>query len=189
MLLKNSSDRVKVQAPPVFRDTAIVRVVEHKFGPSKKDNPMITLNLELAGVPNTTGGIETEVKVGGQRYKIAGLRMTPVWFTLKEGYPLEQYEAFWKAANPGLEFPGVDTENPDRSFLDNLAMFAVVRVSSKPRRKHITDEEKAAKQAEGKEPIGDPILDADGNEILDQEISVDRDGWLKKYTGELPPSE
>jgi hypothetical protein len=70
-----------------------------------------------------------------------------------------------------------------------LAMLAVVRVSSKPRRKHITDEDKAALKAAGKDPVGDPILDPDGNELLDQEISVDRDGWLKKYTGELPPSE
>lgn len=185
MILKNDGSSVKMQAPPVFKDTAVVRVTEHTFGMSKKDNPMITVKTELAGVPNTTGGIETEVTVGGQRYKLAGLRMRPNWFTLKAGFPLEQYEEFWKAANPGQEFPGVDTENPDRAFLDNLALYAVVQVTSEPQRKHITDEQRVELVAAGKEPIGEPILDPDGKPILIQQIEVSK--WLKKYTGVIDP--
>lgn len=174
----------------MFKDSVVVRVLEHSFGPSKKDNPMITVKMEVVGVPNNTGGVETEVVQNGQKYKIAGQRLTPVWFTLKEGFPLEQYEDFWKAAHPGEEFPGVDTENPDRAYLDNLALLAMVRVTNQVERKFITDEEKAALIKEGKEPVGDPILDGAGQPVTRQSVAIESgfgiNPWLGKFTGELP---
>jgi hypothetical protein len=190
MLLKNSSDRVKVGFPPVFKDAVVVRVLEHTFGLSKMYNPMITAKLEIMGVPNNTGGVDTEVTQNGQKYKIAGARLQPSYFTLKEGYALDQYENFWKAAHPGEEFPGVDTENPDRSYMDNLALVAMVRVTSEVERKFITEEEKAALVKEGKPPVGAPITDGAGNEVTRQTVALEQgfnvNPWLGKFTGELP---
>jgi hypothetical protein len=189
-VLTQSKERTKVGFPPVFKDSVVVRVLEHTFGPSKKDNPMITVKLEVIGVPNNTGGVETEVAQNGQKYKIAGQRLTPVWFTLKEGFPLDQYIDFWKAAHPGEEFTGVDTENPDRGYLDQLALLAMVRVTSQIERKFITDEEKAALLKEGKEPVGDPIIGGDGQPVTRQTVAIESgfgvNPWLGKFTGELP---
>jgi hypothetical protein len=182
-ILKNSGDRAKAQMPPVFKDTVVVKIMDHEFGMSKSDNPMITLkHIEIVGVPNTTGGIDSDVTVGGQKYKIAGQRTQPKWYALKEGFPLDQYETFWKAAHPGEEFPGVDIENPDRAFLDDLAMYAVVQVRSEVQRKHVTPEEREALKAEGKEAPA--ILGHDGKELTRQSVEVVE--WLAKYTGELP---
>jgi hypothetical protein len=190
------SDKVKIGFPPMFKDAVVVRVLEAECKESKKENAMIVVKLEVVGIPNNTGGVETEVTQNGKKYKIAGSRIGTQYFTLKEGFPMDQYEDFWKSAHPGEEFTAPEgdvqtiIDTIDLSWLENLAVLAMVRVENQVERKYITDEEKKALIDEGKPGIGDPILDGAGNPVTRQTVEIvggfGVNPWLGKFTGELP---
>ena len=182
-LLKQSKEAV-LAVPPAFKDRCVVRCTDHKFGPNSNDAPMITCNWELCGIPNATGGVDTKMERAGKLYQLAGLRIKPVYFTLTQKAIDSFFAEFWCKANKEKEFLGIDTENPDCDFLDNLCMEAVVSGFTQEERKQLTDEEKEALKAEGKQPIGEPITDGDGEPIVKTVLNVTM--WLKKFEGEVP---
>lgn len=180
----------KAGIPPAFSERCVVRVKNHKFGPNSNGNPMITLSdVELIGYfkPSETEPGKAElvntVEKGGQKYILNGLELKPSYFTLKDG-GLEVYATFWNKANPGQELTEVNTNNPDREYLTNLLMQVIVSGRMEPYRRQLTEEEKAEKKAQGKRPVGDPILDEDGKPIELPVLQVTT--WLRKYSGDLP---
>ena len=184
MALLTKSKSAKLGIPPAFKDRVVIRCTDHKFGPNSNDNPMITVNWELLGIPGATGKIETEMERGGVKYQLAGLRVNSSYFTLVQKAIDGFYAEFYCKANNEPEFPGVDSENPDTDFLDSLCMEAIVTGQSQIERKLLTDEEKAAKKAAGEQPIGEPITDGDGNEIIRTVLNINM--WLKKWEGDVP---
>jgi hypothetical protein len=185
MLTKEDAG-AKLGIPPAMKDRFAVRILKATFGPSKSSgDPMITLSeLELAGVPNATGSLDTTVKRGDVTYKVAGLKLNPVYFPLTKK-SLGRYIDFYEKVNGVGSFTGVDENNPDMAYLDDLVMEAIVSSSSEPERKVLTEEEKRAKVLAGEQPVGDPIKGADGKEITKDQIYVAT--WLQKYTGDLAP--
>lgn len=177
-------DSIKLQVPPAMRDRYVIRCTEHKFGPNSNGNPMITIQWEVVGKPNKTGSVDTSLKRGDQEYQIAGLTVNASYFTLIKGKALSMYVDFWEKANPGNQFEGVDEENPDRSFLDNLLMEAILSSTTQEMRKELTEEEKKAKKDAGEAPLGEPITDEDGKPLTRTVISVTQ--FLKKFTGDVP---
>ncbi len=184
MALIKQSKAAVLAVPPAFKDRCVVRCTDHKFGPNSNDNPMITCNWELCGIPNATGSVDTQMERAGKLYQLGGLRIKPIYFTLTQKAIDSFFAEFWCKANGETEFLGIDTENPDRDFLDSLCMEAVVSGQTQIERKALTDEEKEALKAEGKQPIGDEITDGDGNPITRTVLNIGM--WLKKFTGEVP---
>src|SRR6266513_1441641 len=138
MMIQESKTRLGI--PPSFKDRCVVRCTDYTFGPNSKDNPMITVNWELIGIPNTTGGVETSMKRAGIEYQLASLKLRPSYFTLVEK-AINFYADFWnKVFNK--DFEGVDETNPDIAYLENLCMEAIVTGQTTVERKVLTDEEK-----------------------------------------------
>lgn len=186
-ILKGSNVVVKV--PQYFKERCVVRCTEADFGPSKKDNPMITTQWECCGIPNNTGSCDVEYKKGDQVYQISGLKPRPIWFTLTDN-AVSFYREFWLLAHGHKKddldkWPGVDTTNPDKEFMDGLLMDAILTGSSQKERRILSPEEIEEKKAAGEEPIGEPILDGDGNEITRDTLHITM--WLKLYKGEVMP--
>lgn len=179
MITKSDS---KLGIPPYFKERCVVRVKDHKFGPNSKDNPMITVNFELCGIPNNTGSCDIEYDRGGVKYIIGGLNINSKYFTLVDK-AINFYAEFWEKAN-GKTFEGVDESNPDMAFLDDLCMEVIVTGQQREERKTLSPEEKEALIAEGKPAIGEPILDGDGEKITRSVLDITM--WLKRYTGEVP---
>jgi len=170
--------------PPAFKDRCVVRCTDHKFGPNSNDNPMITVNWELCGIPNATGSVETTMERAGKLYQLGGLRVKPSYFTLTQKAIDSFFAEFWCKANNEKEFLSIDETNPDRDFLDSLCMEAIVSGFTQEERKQLTEEEKDALKAEGKQPLGEIITDGDGNPITKTVLNVTM--WLKKWEGEVP---
>ena len=170
--------------PSPFKDRCVVRCTDHKFGPNSNDNPMITVDWELCGIPNTTGSVDTTFERGGKLYQLGGLTIKPSYFTLTQKAIDSFFADFWCKANNTKEFLGIDEQNPDCDFLDSLCMEAIVTGGTQIERKALTDEEKDALKAEGKQPLGEEITDGDGNPITRTILSIGM--WLKKYEGEVP---
>lgn len=162
--------------PPAFRDRYIIRCIDKRFGPSSKDNPMIVLNWEIAGVPKGDS-VDTKLTRGGVDWDVVGLQTQPSYFTLIPGPALDRFFDFQEKA--GLPADEIDDENPDLTGYDGLLMEAIVTGSEQVERKALTPEERA----EGK-TVGDPILDGDGNEIKRTQLQVQ--SFLKKWQGEVP---
>jgi hypothetical protein len=186
-----AEDAVALEVPPAMRDRYVVRVLDKKFGPNSKGNPMVTVNWEIAGIPNKTGGVDTVVEKNGKKYQVAGIRLRPTWFTLTPGRPLESYIQFFDAANGQGAFKasgGVDPENPDTEWIDGLVMEAILIATEQTRLKELSDEEKAEKRAKNEPLIGEPILDGDGKEMKTTQVQIDqRDGgFIRKFTGDVP---
>lgn len=179
----NKSNKPKLAVPPAFKNRCVIRCTDVKFGPNSNDAPMITANWELLGIPNSTGSIDTTIKRGDQEYQLAGLRLKTTYFTLTQKAVDGFYAEFWEKAN-GDSFQGIDETNPDIKFFDGLCMEAIVQGNTVIERQQLTEEEKADKIAKGEQPIGDPIIDGDGNEITRTMLSQSM--WLKKYTGDVP---
>ncbi len=178
------SNTPKLSVPPSFKDRCVIRCTDYKFGPNSNDNPMITVNWELLGIPNSTGSIDTTMKRAGQEYQLAGLRLKTTYFTLTQKAVDAFFAEFWMKANSEKEFPGIDESNPDLKFLDGLCMEAIVQGSTVVERKQLTEEEKEEKIAKGEPAVGDPITDSDGEEIT--RTMLTQTMWLKKYEGEVP---
>ena len=178
MAVFKRSDLVVLGVPPAMRDRFIVRITDAKFGPSKSSgNPMVTLNMEIAGVP-TTEGVMDSVKRNGATYKVAGLKCQPVYFSLTEK-AISRYMDFRDKAMPDQAGADIDTDNVDTNAFTGLCMHAIVNGREDVKRKILTDEEREA----GKN-VGDPIIGDDGQPIKTTQIVVEE--WLGKFTGELP---
>lgn len=169
--------------PPAMKDRYVVRCTDVKFGPNRNDNPMITCNWELIGLPNPDGTVQTSVKRGDKEYVVAGLRCQPKFFTLTEK-AARFYKEFWEAAHPGETLEELDETNPDIAFFDGLCMTAICTGSEVIQRKELTEEEKQEKVAKGEKPVGDPIVDDDGKPM--KRTQVDIIEFYKKWEGELP---
>jgi hypothetical protein len=170
--------------PPALRDRYVVRVLEHKFGPNSKGNPMITVMFELVGKPNNTGSVDTAITRNGKSYEIAGLRTQPKWFVMQKGQSLDAYIQFYEAANGKGSFEGVNPENPDRAYMDNLALEATCYTKEDVQRRELTDEERAAKLKKNEPAIGEPIKDGEGRDLKQQQIVIG--DFLQRFTGDLP---
>ena len=177
-------DSVRLGVPPALRDRYVVRCVDKKSGPNSKGNPMVTSQWEVVGYPNQTGSIDTEIVRGGQKYQVAGLRTQPMWNVIVPGQALSAYIDLWEKANPGMEFPGVNPENPDISWMDGLLMEVILTSIENVQRKELTEEERAEKRAKNEPLIGAPILDGDGKEMKTVQIKIAE--FLRKYTGDAP---
>lgn len=179
--------KTKVGVPPAVRDRAIVRCLDKSFGPNKNGNPMITTEWELVGFPQPDGSIATTVKRGGIDYAVGGLRCQNLYYTLTPK-AIGFYIDMWEKAHPGESFPSeLDETNPDIDWFNGLVMQVMIETKSEPQRKILTEEEKAELKAAGKEIIGEPITDEDGNPITRESVRIIQ--FLKPFAGELPPSE
>lgn len=180
-MLKVTND-VKLGIPPAFNERCAVRCTEYKFGPNKNQAPMITTSWELIGYFDQTGQLQTQMKRGSTSYQLAGLKLKQVYFTLTEK-AIAFYSKFFEAAN-GEPLTEIDETNPNVEYLEGLKVQAIVSGRMEVLRKQLTDEEKAELKAEGKEQIGEPILDDEGKPLENANLQVGR--WLKKFTGEIP---
>jgi len=175
---------VKLGVPPAVRDRAVVRCIDHSFGPNNAQNPMITTQWELCGIPQADGSLATTIKRGNVEYKIAGIRCNSVFFTLTPK-AIGFYVDIWKAAHPGETLPTEFDENsPDTEWLNGCALQAMIETKSDVQRKALTEEEKEQLRAEGKPIMGDPITDEEGKELTRDSVRII--SFLKPYTGELP---
>jgi len=176
---------VRAGVPPAVRDRAVVRCIEHSFGPNSNQNPMVTTQWELIGFPQPDGSIATTIKRGATEYKVAGIRTNSIFFTLTPK-AIGFYVDIWRAAHPGEALPTeFDENNPELDWLNGLAMQAMIETRSDVQRKALTQEEKDQLLLEGKPAIGDPITDDEGVEITRDSVRIL--SFLKPYTGELPP--
>lgn len=178
------SKQAKLGIPPAFSERCVVRCQGVEFGLSKKDKPMITVDWELIGYFDEAGKLQQEMERGDKVFKLAGLKVGKSYFTLTDK-AVSFYADFYQMAT-GTELTELDETNPDIEYMkDNLAMQAIVTGTNSVFRKQLTPEEREKLIEDGKEPVGEPILDEDGNEIQTPQLSVRR--WLKKYTGEIEP--
>jgi len=182
MIQVSSPDKVKMGIPPAFKERCAVRCTEQKFGPNKKQNPMITTKWELIGYFDQKGQLQTQMSRGGINYQLAGLSIRDVYFTLTDK-AISFYGDFFQAAT-GEPLTEIDETNPDITYLDGIKMQAIVQGRMEVDRRQLTDEEKEALKAEGKEPIGEPILDDEGNKMEYANLNIAR--WLKPFNGEIP---
>jgi len=168
-------DSTKLGVPPAFKDRYVVRVIEPKFGLSKADNPMITLQLEVVGVP-VGNKIVPIVQRGNQSWQVAGLRTNAVYLTLKAGPALGRVLDFHEMI--GLPRT-VDETNPPIHEYNGKVLEAILTSEESVQRKALTPEDVVA----GKK-VGDPILDNDGKEIKSVRASLVQ--FLCLWRGEEP---
>jgi hypothetical protein len=167
--------------PTPFHDTAIIRCTKAEFGMSKaSQKPMITLEWELLGVRNKEDKdkIDTTIRKNGVEYILAGLPTRPKYHTLSPE-ALKYYRKDWckYTGKPETEFM-VDTDKPDLSIFNKLAMSAVIKAKEVTRTKELSEEEKAA-------GVSNVLTDEDGNP--QKYTSIEIDFFNKRFTGELPP--
>lgn len=182
-MLKVTND-VKLGIPPAFRERCAIRCKSVSFGPNKNEAPMITSTWELIGYFDQVGQLQTSMKRGEITYQLAGLSVNSIYFTLTEK-AISFYAAFYKAAK-GEEISEIDDTNPDIEYMEGIKMQAVISGRMAVERRQLTEEEKEELKAQGKEPIGEPILDDEGNKMEIANLQVTKNGWLKKFTGEIP---
>jgi len=170
-------DAVSIGIPPAMKDRYVVRVVQATFGLSKSSqNPMVTMKVEVAGVP-TTEGVVDSIKRGDNTYQVAGVQLQPIYFPLVAGKALGRFVTFLEAA--GLPSDEVDDENHDCEPYLGLLMEATVNSFTDTQRKVLTEE-----QREAGEKQGEDIVDNEGKPLT-KNIAVLTE-WLCKFEGELP---
>ena len=186
-----AADVVKLELPDDFSESLLVRCLEADYEMSKKtNNPMVVCQWEIVGLENN-GEVETKITRNGKEYIIGGLRTNKTYHSMGKK-ALGFFQDFWcKAQGVPLDKFEVDTENPDRTFLKGLVMSAAVEVDVKPKRKKLTDAEKARLIEEGV-PEDDEVFEL-GQIVfkpgttepeLYKGINITR--WNEKYNGELP---
>lgn len=169
-------ETTKLGVPPGFKDRYVVRLIEATFGLSKaKNNPMISVQAEVVGVPTTQGITCSIVKRGGVDWQIAGIRVNTSYFPLVAGPSLSRFFAFHDALNLPHE---VDENNPNVEQYKGKLVEAILTTEESVERKVLSDDEKAAGKT-----MGDPILDNDGKEIKTTRVVVSR--WLAPYRGDV----
>lgn len=168
--------------PPAFKQRCAVRILEAKFGMSKKDKPMITIESELVGFFDDTNELQTSIKRGDKVFNLNGLKLRNDYFTLTQE-ALPYYAIFYKGAT-GNDLEVIDETNPDIAYMEGLVMQAVVRGNMVPYLEELTEEEKQAKLAIGERAIGKPLRNEDGTPIEKAEIRTEM--WLRAYTKPLP---
>jgi hypothetical protein len=173
---------VKAEIPDGFYESALMRCTKADFGMSKSSNqPMITLEWELLGVrdPADPNKILTQIDRNGKTYVLAGLSTKPKYHTLSDK-AIKYYQKDWaKYTGEDESKFSCDTENPDLSIFNNLAMSAVVKAVKTFKRKELTDEDKKAGKTQGA-----IVTDEDGRELSFKTIEIDT--LNKRFTGELP---
>lgn len=171
-------DRVKLGVPPALRDRYVVRSTDATFQLSKKENPMIVIDWEICGRPNSSGGVDTEIDRQGSKWQIAGLSCNRTYHTLIAGPAWTRFLDFCDAA--GVELPEpFDESNPDVTPFKGLVMEALLATEQTYARMEATDEDRA----QGK--LGEFILDKDGNKIATTRISITQ--FLSRFDGEVTP--
>jgi hypothetical protein len=167
----------KLGIPPNVRDRYVVRCVNASFGPSTKGNPMITLEWEVVGKPEQDGTVSPTIERNGQKWQVAGLRVSKTYLTLTPKNAervIEFYEKFL-----GIQDPVVDETNPDMTpFKTGFMIEAIISSEESVQRYEATEEERAA----GKY-YGEPILDGEGNQIKTQYLTLGM--MLKRFVGEV----
>ena len=167
-------DAVTVGIPPAMKDRYVVRIVDAKFGLSKSSqNPMVTMKVEVVGVP-TPNGIEDTISRGGKTYSVAGIQLQPIYYPLVAGKALGRFVSFLDTAE--LPSEEIDDENHDCSVYKGLEMEALVSSYAETQKKILSDEERAEGKVEG-----DPILDNEGKPIT-KELAVLTE-WICKHNG------
>lgn len=179
----------KAELPDGFCKSVILRCLEAKFGPSKSSGkPMITVDFEIVGIrkSNDSDELLTEVVHNGVTYVIAGQRVNSIYISLS-GDAVKYYKPLWaKFTGLPVEQFTVDTDNPDLSHFQNLAISAVVQANTVPKRAPLTEEQKAAGKTEG-----DIVVDEDGKPLVSKYVEIVKNNreysFNRRFTGELPP--
>lgn len=125
----------------------IIRVIKCEKGKSKKGNEMLTFQYEIASPESVTEG-------EGKVRKIAGLQLTD-WIVLADtGLP--RLKGLHKALKLPME---VDLETPNTKQYIGKAVRVQLRTET---------------QAAKNEVSGEPLLDDDGNPIIDNNYRIAR---------------
>lgn len=177
MLTQN--DAVVPGIPPAMKGEYVVRVTEATFGPSKSSGtPMLTLSLEVVGVPVKDAEPATEIDRGGKKYIVAGIRPDKVYFPLKSGPSLGRFFEFQRKA--GLPSEEVDDQNLDVTPYKGLLLRAIVTGTEDVERSFLTQEERDSGKTQG-----EPIKDSETGEILKKQKAVVL-SWVGVYNGMRP---
>ncbi len=185
MALVTAKDIKACEAPDDLFDSVIVQCLERDFGLSKsKQQPQIVSKWEILGVRTKDNKVDPELVRDGKTYVLAGLSLLPVYMSLSPR-AIRFFQEFWEKATgkAKAEF-SIDTENPDLSFMNKLAMSAVVKAVKLPKRKPLSDEQREELVSKGLPAEGEAVLDDDGNPVFSKFIQLDT--WNKRFTGELP---
>lgn len=182
---------VKQGVPPAFRERCAIRCTDKKFGPNKKgDKQMITSNWELIGYFDKNNVLQTKIQRGEIIYKLDGLKLSTTYHPITED-AIVHYADFYSKANHGEVLTQIDEQNAEAmnehiKYFDGLVMQAIVQGKMAPVRRILTDEEKEADKANGGDGQGEVLTDDEGKPIENAQLNVIFNGWLKKYTGEIP---
>lgn len=172
----------RIGVPPATRDCFVARIVSAKYvAQNSSGNQMVTVEPELVGVPNRTGGCEPEINVGGVQYVISGAFCRPQYFSFVDNQ-MGKWQDFLAAAHK-LDEDGSVTipesqEELDGLGLEGLLLEVIVSAREVFEKKILTPEQKEARQE------ADNILDGDGNPITRMEVNISR--VLRPYSGSLP---
>lgn len=144
------------------------------FGESKSSgNPMVTVDFEIL---SDSEGSDT-IKIGDRSFNIGGRRIQKApgagYYTVKnlkdpskDSRNMEAlFDLFDKAGVPTEE---IDENNPDLSPLEVRSIWAILRSDESIKCKEPTLEQRAL----GKR-YGDPIKDADGNDVKIYTVVID----------------
>lgn len=185
MPVLTANDVINAEAPDNLYDSLVIQCQEAKFEISKRsNNPQIIAKWEVLGVKTKDNKISPEIVRNGQTYVLAGLTLTPTYFTLTPK-AIRFYRDFWvKATGLDAKEFSVDTENPDLGFFKKLAMSAVVKLISTKKTKPLSDEDADRLREAGLPVVGEDVVDDDGNPLYSKFLQVDT--WNKRFTGELP---
>lgn len=149
-------------------DRYTLHCVEEKFAPSNKGNPMITREFEIVS--------PAEIQIGDRKYNIAGLKIVQYrtvkvkdengdWDTVKSDKSWGNFrdELLAIGFDPEAE---VDDENPPLEF-KGKNIDAILYAREDVARKSVTPEQAAKGIRQG-----DPITDANDNEIKTYQIQL-----------------
>lgn len=141
-----------------------IRCIEESFAPSKAGNPMITREFEIVS--------PEEVEVGDRKYNVAG-QTIPQYRTTRINGDDTKSDKCWSSFRDELLVTGfdpeaeVDDENPPLEFKGKS--FSAILYGKEDTARQSPTLEQRAKGIK----IGDPILDADGNEIKTYQIQIE----------------